>query len=54
MRQFINLANIPYNILMHIHHEQNKYFIDVAEEVKDEFPSLMIFEKQMETKNYIF
>jgi hypothetical protein len=39
---------------MHINHDQNKHFIDVAEEVKDEFPSVMIFEKQMETKGYVF
>ena len=50
IRDYINPKHI---ILMHIHHNQNKYFIDVSEEVKDEFPSVMVFEKQMETKNYI-
>jgi len=37
---------------MHIPHDQNKKFIDVAEQVKDRFPSVMIFEKKMRTKKF--
>lgn len=51
IRDYINPKHI---ILMHIQHDQNNYFIDVAEQVKDEFPSVMVFEKQMGTKNYNF
>jgi L-ascorbate metabolism protein UlaG (beta-lactamase superfamily) len=51
IRDYINPKHI---ILMHIHHDQNKHFIDVAEQVKDDFPSVKIFEKQMGTKNYKF
>lgn len=40
-------------IPMLIHHDQNKHFIDVAEKVKAEFPSVKVFENRMETKNYI-
>ena len=40
-------------VLMHIHHDQNKSFIDVANTLTEDFPSVKIFEKQMETKTYI-
>lgn len=50
IRDYIRPKHI---ILMHIHHDQNKHFNDVAEEVKAEFPSVTVFEKRMEAKNYI-
>lgn len=50
IRKYINPKHI---ILMHIHHDQNKKFIDIAEALKNEFPSVMIFEKQMESKTYV-
>lgn len=40
-------------ILMHIHHEHNERFINIAQKVKTEFPSVTIFEKSMETKDYM-
>jgi len=49
IRDYIKPKHI---ILMHIHHVHNKHFVDVAEQVKDEFPSVMVFEKQMKTKQY--
>ena len=50
LRKYIDPEHI---ILMHIHHDKNKRFIDVAKELCDEFPSVKVFEKRMETKNYI-
>ena len=50
LRNYINPKHV---ILMHIHHDNNKRFIDVAEKMKTEFPSVTVFEKRMETKNYI-
>lgn len=49
IRDYINPKHI---ILMHIHHDQNKGFIEASEAVRDEFSSVKVFEKRMETKNY--
>lgn len=49
IRDYLNPKNI---ILMHIRHDQNKGFIEATAEVKGEFPSVKVFEKRMETKNY--
>lgn len=47
-----DLIKADHIILMHIHHDQNSYFIDVANQVKDEFPSVTIFESLMDSKTY--
>lgn len=39
-------------VLMHLHHDQNKRFIDVANTMTEDFPSIKIFEKRMEIKTY--
>jgi len=39
-------------ILMHIHHDQNPYFKNVAKQVEDEFPSVTIFESLMDSKTF--
>lgn len=49
IRDYIKPKHI---ILMHIHHDQNKGFIEVAQTVKDEFPSVKVFERRMDTKIY--
>jgi len=50
LRNYINPKHI---ILMHIHPDNNKRFIDVAEKMKTEFPNVTVFKKSMETKSYI-
>lgn len=50
LRNYIQPKHI---ILMHIHHDENQKFIDVADEMKHEFPSVMIFEEKMATKEYV-
>lgn len=50
LRNYINPKHV---ILMHIHPDNNKRFIDIAEKLKTEFPSVTVFEKRMESKNYI-
>ena len=50
LRNYINSKHI---ILMHIHPDNKKRFIDIAEKMKIEFPSVTVFEKRMETKKYI-
>jgi len=47
-----NLIKPDHIVLMHIHHEQNPYFINVANQVKDEFPSITIFESLMDSREY--
>lgn len=37
-------------VLMHIHHDGNSYYQDIANQVKDEFPSVTIFENLMDSK----
>lgn len=44
-----NYIKAKHIILMHIRHEENQRFIDVAKELKDEFPNVKIFESKMET-----
>jgi hypothetical protein len=39
-----DLIKADHIILMHIHHDQNSYFMDVAKQVEDEFQSVTIFE----------
>ena len=51
IRDHINPKHI---ILMHIQQDQNKKIIDATEQVKERFPSVMIFEKKMKTKKYNF
>lgn len=48
-----NYINPKHIVLMHIHHEQNQKFIDVANTLKEDFPSVKIFENRMETKTYM-
>ena len=38
---------------MHIHHDGNAYYKDIANQVKEEFPSVTIFESLMDTKEYL-
>ena len=39
-------------VLMHIRHESIPYYQNVAEQVKEEFPSVTIFESLMDSKEY--
>jgi L-ascorbate metabolism protein UlaG (beta-lactamase superfamily) len=39
-------------VLMHIHHDGNSYYKDIADQVKEEFPSVTIFESLMDTKEF--
>jgi L-ascorbate metabolism protein UlaG (beta-lactamase superfamily) len=47
-----DLIKADHIILMHIHHDQNSYFIDVAKQVEDEFQSVTIFETLMDSKTF--
>ena len=47
-----NYLNPDHIVLMHIHHDRNERFMEVAEKMKDEFPSVKVFEERMETKIY--
>ena len=48
-----NLINPDHVVLMHIHHDQNPYFIQVADQVKEEFPSVSVFESLTESKEFM-
>lgn len=47
-----NLIQPGHIVLMHIHHDQNPYFMNVASQVKEEFPSITIFESLMASKEF--
>ena len=47
IRDYIKPRHI---VLMHIHPDANAYYMNVAEQVKEEFPSVTIFESLMESK----
>lgn len=49
MKKYINAQHY---IIMQIHHADNQYFMNVADVVKNEFPSVKIFQKELETKTY--
>jgi len=49
LRNHINPSHI---VLMHIHHDHNERFIEMAEKIKDAFPSIQVFEERMESKIY--
>lgn len=48
-----NLIKPDHIVLMHIHHENNSYYKDIANQVKDEFPSVTIFESLMDSKVFL-
>jgi L-ascorbate metabolism protein UlaG (beta-lactamase superfamily) len=50
IRDFIQPEHI---VLMHIHPESIPYYQNVANQVKDEFPSVTIFESLMDTKEFL-
>jgi len=50
IRDFIQPEHI---VLMHIHPESIPYYRNVAEQVKEEFPSVTIFESLMDTKEFL-
>lgn len=50
IRKYIKPEHI---VLMHLRPERDKRFFDVAEEMKDEFLSVKVFENLMETKKYV-
>lgn len=41
-------------VLMHIHHDRNQRFIDVAGQMEPDFPAVRIFENLMESETYTF
>lgn len=47
-----DLVKAEHLILMHIHHEQNPYYLQMANQVKDEIPSVTIFESRMDSKTF--
>lgn len=47
-----DLVKADHIVLMHIHQDQNPYYKDVAKQVEDEFPSVTIFEKLMDSKTF--
>ena len=49
MRKYIQAKNY---VIMQIQHEDNQYYIDIANIVKDEFPNVKIFTKELESKEY--
>jgi L-ascorbate metabolism protein UlaG (beta-lactamase superfamily) len=50
MKKYIQAQHF---VIMEIQHEDNEYFINVANAVKAELPSVKIFEKEGETKTYL-
>ena len=48
-----NYINPKHIVLMHIHHDDNERFIEVAKKIQNDFPSVKIFENEMETKRYV-
>jgi L-ascorbate metabolism protein UlaG (beta-lactamase superfamily) len=50
MKKYIHAQHF---VIMEIQHEDNEYFITVADAVKAELPSVKIFEKELETKTYL-
>ena len=49
MRKYIQAKNY---VIMQIQHEDNEYYINVAQVVKDEFPNIKVFTKSLESKQY--
>lgn len=49
MKKYIQAKNY---VIMQIQHEDNQYYIDIANIVKNDFPSIKIFTKELETKDY--
>ena len=50
MRKYIQAKNY---VIMQIQHEDNEYYMDVANIVKSQFPNVKVFVKSLETKQYL-
>jgi L-ascorbate metabolism protein UlaG (beta-lactamase superfamily) len=49
LKQYINPKHI---VLMHIHQDYNAAFIELAESLKEEYSSIVVFEELMQVKEY--